>query len=464
MFGLETSLFILLIISVICVCAFEFINGFHDTANAVATVIYTNTLPPRVAVVLSAILNFVGVHFGGISVAIGIINLLPVESLISQDVWDSMAMVLALLLTAIVWNLGTWYLGIPCSSSHTLIGSILGVGIAFAFLPGNSGTSVNWGKASEVGVSLLLSPLLGMSLAALLIYILRKTVKNKVIFEAPKYKQAPPTWIRALLILTCSGVSFSHGSNDGQKGVGLMMLVLIGILPFYYALDGTKNLSDYSSKADTLQMQMRSIRMEALSVRDREVLLDYQQKAQELSRLLASPKDSLADKKAFEIRKDILVIDRGLKKILEAHPEVIASNDREALKKTTKSLKELTDYAPSWVILAISLSLGIGTMIGWKRIVVTIGEKIGKEHLSYAQGASAELVAASTIGFSSVLGLPVSTTHILSSGVAGTMIATNGVKNLQPATIRSIAIAWILTLPVCIVTSGGLFLLFRLIL
>lgn len=129
-------------------CAFEFVNGFHDTANAVATVIYTNSMKPTVAVVYSGVLNFIGVLTGGIGVAMGIVNLLPMEVLVDSNVYHGVAMILALLISAIAWNLGTWYLGIPASSSHTIIGSILGIGLAFYFLPGaTGGSAVNWDKA-----------------------------------------------------------------------------------------------------------------------------------------------------------------------------------------------------------------------------------------------------------------------------------------------------------------------------
>lgn len=448
--GLETSLLILLIISILLVLAFEFINGFHDTANAVATVIYTRTLPPRTAVVLSAVLNFAGVFFGGIGVAIGIINLLPSDALLQDNLWLGMAMVLALLTSAIIWNFGTWYLGIPSSSSHTLIGAILGVGIAYSGIGG-----VNWGKAAEVGLSLLLSPLIGLSLAALLISLLRKTVRNQKIFEAPDGDTPPPWWIRAILILTCSGVSFSHGSNDGQKGVGLMMLVLIGILPAYYSLNPENSLNDYRAAFSTFQEKMQIVAKDYPSATFASILTE----TQTLSVLFA--KESLDKKDLKEARKNIIKIEKKLKEIYKKEPTL----EQKVKPILSDFKKQTTDYAPTWVIVAIATSLGVGTMIGWRRIVITIGEKIGKQHLTYAQGASAELIATMTIGFSSfIYSLPVSTTHILSSGVAGTMIASNGLKNLQKSTVRSIALAWLLTLPVSIGLSMIFFNIFRLIL
>lgn len=448
--GLATSLLILLIISVILVLAFEFINGFHDTANAVATVIYTRTLPPRTAVVLSAVLNFAGVFFGGIGVAIGIINLLPTDALLQDDIWLGMAMVLALLASAIIWNFGTWYLGIPSSSSHTLIGAILGVGIAYSGIGG-----VNWAKASEVGLSLLLSPIIGLSLAALLMTLLKKTVSNEKIFESPDGDTPPPAWIRAILILTCSGVSFSHGSNDGQKGVGLLMLVLIGILPTYYALNPEYSIKDYQNAFDTFKEKIEIVAKDY----PKTTFDNIQGEISSLNVLLI--KESLDKKETKEIRRNIIKLEKKFKEIYKKEP----SSEKKLKTVLSDFKKKTTDYAPTWVIVAIATSLGVGTMVGWRRIVVTIGEKIGKQHLTYAQGASAELIATMTIGFSSfIYSLPVSTTHILSSGVAGTMIASNGLKNLQKSTIRSIALAWILTLPVSIGLSMIFFNIFRLIL
>jgi low-affinity inorganic phosphate transporter len=464
MFGLEIYILILLIISVLCVCVFEFINGFHDTANAVATVIYTNSLKPQPAVVLSGVLNFIGVFTGGIGVAIGIINLLPIEALLQDNIWLSVGMILSLLITAIIWNLATWYVGIPCSSSHTLIGSILGVGIAYTFMEGNQNIQLPWNKAMEVGLSLLLSPFIGLSLAALFLFGLRKLIKNDAIFQAPDGNTPPPMWIRVVLIATCSGVSFAHGSNDGQKGVGLMMLVLIAILPFSFAINKSEDSKNFIGNVQKINVQLAQINGDKLVAETQNKLIETQKKAKNLETLLASHTNKTEGKMAFALRKEILLLDKDVNTILKKNDASISKEQQTLLKSELKTLKKLTDYAPGWVFIVIAVSLGLGTMIGWKRIVVTIGEKIGKDHLTYAQGASAELIATSTIMFSSfVVSLPVSTTHILSSGVAGTMIASNGVKNLQKSTVRSIAIAWLLTLPVCIVLSGSLFWLVKLI-
>jgi phosphate/sulfate permease len=467
MFELDLSYSILLILCLVAACGFEFVNGFHDTANAVATVIYTNSLKPWVAVVWSGGWNFLGVLFGGVTVAMGIVNLLPVESLIDQDISHSIAMVMALLLSAISWNLLTWYLGIPCSSSHTLIGSILGVGIAFSLLPGTQEAAVNWGKAQEIGVSLLISPLFGFSVTIILMYLLRtftkKTSYGDSLFKEPKKNAPPPLWIRIILILTCTSVSYYHGSNDGQKGVGLIMLILIGIVPVYFALDVRVSPTELNAPLHRIERVMNSLDPTPLSAPDEAVFAEVKATNQHLLNSIsqAHSVDEISKKDRFAVRKDILLMDRHLKYLLDKDELSVSTASRQIIKDDLKSVRKITDYSPRWAILMISISLGLGTMIGWKRIVKTVGEKIGKEHLTYAQGASAELVAASTIGLSTNLGLPVSTTHVLSSGIAGAMVASKGVKNLQGDTVRNILMAWLLTLPVVMIMAGSLFLLFR---
>lgn len=467
MFELDLAYSLLLIICLIAACGFEFVNGFHDTANAVATVIYTNSLKPWFAVIWSGIWNFLGVLLGGIGVAVSIVNLLPVETLVDQNIAHSISMVMALLITAIFWNLLTWYLGIPCSSSHTLIGSILGVGLAYSLLPTAGGDAVNWGKAKEIGVSLLVSPLFGFTMTIVLMYLLRtftkKTANGEALFKEPKKNQPPPRWIRGILILTCTLVSFFHGQNDGQKGVGLVMLILIGIVPLYFALDANFKPTSVPDSLVRIERIMATIDPMDLSAPDREKLSD----ANQMNTRLQARFETLAvvgdipKEQRFLVRKDIMLMDRYFSDIGKK-PEIrLSDQEKRSLKDELKNVRRVTDYSPDWVILMISLSLGLGTMIGWKRIVKTVGEKIGKEHLTYAQGASAELVAASTIGMSSYFSLPVSTTHVLSSGIAGSMVASKGVKNLQGDTVRNILMAWFLTLPVVMIMAGTLFLLFR---
>ncbi|MCU0419798.1 MAG: inorganic phosphate transporter [Cyclobacteriaceae bacterium] len=467
MFELEFSYTVLLIVCLLAACAFEFVNGFHDTANAVATVIYTNSLKPWVAVVWSGICNAIGVFLGGITVAMGIVNLLPVESLIDQNIAHSIAMVMALLLSAIFWNLLTWYFGIPCSSSHTLIGSILGVGLAYSLLPESAEAAVNWGKAQEIGLSLLISPLFGFSLTIILMFLLRNMTKGtqvgESLFKEPKKNAPPPWWIRGILIVTCTLVSGFHGSNDGQKGVGLMMLILIGIVPAYFALDHSINPTALAGNARALQAIVQSIDPAPLSARDQALLDSTQVLQADLATRLASSRtvESIPAQERFLVRKDVMLIANNVRYLIDKDEVRLSEADKKQVESDIKQLRTLTDYSPQWVIVLIAASLGLGTMIGWKRIVKTIGEKIGKEHLTYAQGASAEVVAATTIGLSTSFGLPVSTTHVLSSGIAGSMVASKGIKNLQADTVRNILIAWLLTLPVVMLMAGTFFLLFR---
>jgi len=468
MFGLETDIFILLSVSLLAACAFEFVNGFHDTANAVATVIYTNALKPTVAVVLSGVFNFVGVLLGGIGVAMGIVNLLPVELLVDQNVYHSLAMVFALLLSAIIWNLGTWYFGLPSSSSHTLIGSILGVGLAFSTL-GVSDGGVNWEKAIETGYALLLSPLLGFSLVIVLMFLIRRVVPEESkaqLFKEPKKNTPPPVWIRAILIATCSMVSFFHGSNDGQKGVGLVMLILIGVVPLQFAIKPGLDPVLMQSNIVGIEQILNSLNPNQLSSVNRDRVGRVRTELTELKKLISTPTADreIPKEKRLDVRRDLLLINSNMNKIAEDEGANLSPKQVELLKANLSEksgLRRFTDYAPLWVILMIALSLGLGTMIGWRRIVVTVGEKIGKQHLTYAQGASAELTAAIMIGLATWMKLPVSTTHVLSSGIAGSMVANKGIKNLQAGTVRNIALAWVLTLPVSILLSFTLFLFFR---
>ncbi|MDI1356035.1 MAG: inorganic phosphate transporter [bacterium] len=467
MFGLDATLTIVLILCLLLACFFEFINGFHDTANAVATVIYTNSMKPTVAVVYSGLLNFTGVMLGGIAVAMGIVNLLPMDVLVDSNPYHGIAMVLALLLSAIIWNFGTWYFGIPSSSSHTMIGSILGIGLAFYFLPGDLGVSaINWGKAQDTGLALLLSPLLGFSMAIIVMFIFKRLIRNETIYKEPISGKMPPIWIRMLLWLTCGMVSFFHGQNDGQKGVGLIMIILISILPHQFSVDSSVNLQSINGNLEKIESLMLKADTNVLAAKEKRLHSELVKHA-ELFRATTAGKFSsnevpVGDR--FGLRKDIIKVTKGAEKLISGGNLTLSQNEIKSLGKEIKAGKKLVEFAPSWVMILISVSLGLGTMIGWKRIVKTVGEKIGKQHMSYAQGASAEIVASIGIGLASWKGLPVSTTHMLSSGVAGSMVAKKGLKNLQKGTIKTIALTWILTLPVTIILSAGLFLLFRAIL
>jgi PiT family inorganic phosphate transporter len=474
--------FLLLFIALLIALGFEFVNGFHDTANAVATVIYTNAMPANVAVVWSGFFNFLGVLLSTGAVAFGIVSLLPVELILQVGSEAGFAMVFALLIAAIMWNLATWWLGIPSSSSHTLIGSIIGVGVANAMLHGKSGTSgVDWGKATEIGQALLLSPLIGFGVAALLFLAMKLLIKNKALYSEPKDGVPPPLWIRGLLIFTCTGVSFAHGSNDGQKGMGLIMLILIGTVPTAYALNRAvpvQYVSEFHTSSIAAGQALIDGPAPAIAPADaRKAVTTYIADKKfadttvpaltaligEIDRQIQGY-GSLAKVPAAaveNVRNDMYLASEAIKRLEKDKTLGLPKNKVETLETYKKALDKATRFIPTWVKIAVAFALGLGTMVGWKRIVVTVGEKIGKSHLTYAQGAAAEIVAMGTIASADMLGLPVSTTHVLSSGVAGTMAANR--SGLQMSTIRNLAIAWVLTLPVSILLSGGLYAIFSMI-
>jgi PiT family inorganic phosphate transporter len=472
--------YILLGIALAIALGFEFVNGFHDTANAVATVIYTNSMQPNLAVLWSGTFNFLGVLFSTGAVAFAIVSLLPVELILQVGSGAGFAMVFALLLAAILWNLGTWYFGLPSSSSHTLIGSIIGVGLMNQLMAANpSGTSgVDWAQATKIGQTLLISPLIGFSAAFLLLSILKATIRIPALYKEPVGNKPPPLWIRALLILTCTGVSFFHGGNDGQKGMGLIMLILIGTVPTAYALNRTMHEQDVgtfmaaSAQAQTALARYsvgpapadpRETAMEL--VRHRAVTPQGVSALAALTGIISTDvgryhsMDKVPPENMVNIRNEMYLVSEGLRFMAKDKTLNVSDADQKSLAAYKKQLDRSTKFIPTWVKVAVAIALGLGTMIGWKRIVVTVGERIGKTHLTYAQGASAEIVAMATIGAAEMYGLPVSTTHVLSSGVAGTMVANH--SGLQWSTVRNLLMAWVLTLPASIAIAGGLYWLLR---
>jgi PiT family inorganic phosphate transporter len=446
----------------------------------VATVIYTHTLEPHVAVVWSGLWNFTGVVLSSGAVAFGIVSLLPVELILQVGGKAGFSMVFALLFAAIVWNLGTWYFGLPASSSHTLIGSIIGVGIANQLMSVKTGTSgVDWGQAANIGKSLLLSPIVGFVCAALLLMACKALIPNKALYQAPRGNQPPPFYIRALLVLTCTGVSFFHGSNDGQKGMGLIMLILIGTVPTAYAVNHavtTQQTADFVAvSTQTADALSHYVSPSAVVGDSRDELTDYIRTKQftpntmlALRELINGIGTEMAQYKQLKLvpqdqvrnfRNDMYVVSEALRLMKKSGNPKFSTEDSAIIANYKKHIDNATKFIPTWVKVAVALALGLGTMIGWKRIVVTVGEKIGKDHLTYAQGAAAEITAMATIGAADAFGLPVSTTHVLSSGVAGTMAANH--SGLQWGTVRNLLMAWVLTLPASIMLAGFLFWLFR---
>jgi PiT family inorganic phosphate transporter len=472
--------FLLLGVALLIALGFEFVNGFHDTANAVATVIYTHALPAQIAVVWSGCWNLLGVLASTGAVAFGIVSLLPVELILQVGSAAGYAMVFALLIAAIIWNLGTWWLGIPASSSHTLIGSIVGVGVANALVNGHDGTSgVDWDQVTKVGEALLLSPLFGFVLSATLLLIMKAVIRVPELYTAPTTNKPPTPWIRGLLILTCTLVSFFHGSNDGQKGMGLIMLILIGVAPTAYALNRAPGEGHGAQFVASAQAASKIIEAHGAGYNvigdPRPAVTDYvhahsisEGTYPSLAVLVKEVSDSVQQygsvahtplDKVQNLRNDMYLVDEALRVLAKDKASELKPEEKTQLAAFKKELDGATKFIPLWVKICVAIALGLGTMVGWRRIVVTVGEKIGKTHLTYGQGAAAELIAAATIGAADGFGLPVSTTHVLSSGVAGTMVA-NG-SGMQWSTVRSIAMAWVLTLPAAMIMSGCLFLIFR---
>ncbi|HVP46539.1 MAG TPA: inorganic phosphate transporter [Bryobacteraceae bacterium] len=477
-----TSIFpyLLLGFALLVALGFEFVNGFHDTANAVATVIYTHTLDPHVAVVWSGAWNFLGVVVSTGAVAFGIISLLPVELILQVGSTAGFAMVFALLVAAIIWNLGTWYFGLPASSSHTLIGSVIGVGIANQLMAVKTGTSgVDWGQATNIGKSLLLSPLVGFAVAYVLLLAARLLIPDQRLYQAPEGEEPPPFWIRGLLLLTCTGVSFFHGSNDGQKGMGLIMLILIGTVPTAYALNHAvtaKQSQDFIAVShQAVETLNHYVKPGSVMADPREDVTEYVRTREFKPSTVLALRELINDmanemsifkllskvppERTRNFRNDMYLVSEALRLMQKTGQPQIAAADADVLKNYKRHIDLATRFIPTWVKVAVALALGLGTMVGWKRIVVTVGEKIGKNHLTYAQGAAAEITAMATIGAADGFGLPVSTTHVLSSGVAGTMAANQ--SGLQWATVRNLLMAWVLTLPASIVLAGFLFWAFR---
>ncbi len=479
---LALGAFVFLGLALLIALGFEFVNGFHDTANAVATVIYTHSLPPLVAVVWSGVFNFLGVLTSSGAVAFGVVTLLPVELILDVGSGAGYAMIFALLLAAIIWNLGTWALGIPNSSSHALVGSIMGVGLANQFMakPGQATSGVDWTQAQKVFTTLLVSPMVGFLGAAALLLLMKLVVRSKTLYTAPDSDKPPPLWIRGLLILTCTSVSFGHGSNDGQKGMGLIMLILIGSAPTAYALNRTMPDSSapaFIATAEKAQglFAAHAQGRPALDVIDARAQVGDALKTKKVDdpvvfqALSVISGDIAVNVKNYgsvrkipaaatpNVRNDMYLTADAVKGL--AKSKAFNAGEQKTLKDYGGGLNKGTRFIPDWVKICVALALGLGTMVGWKRIVVTVGEKIGKDHLTYGQGAAAEVTAAITILAADNFGLPVSTTHVLSSGVAGTM-AANG-SGLQWSTMRSIALAWVTTLPAAMAIAGALYVILR---
>ena len=482
--GLDLHTGLLLVLALVFVLFYEAINGFHDTANAVATVIYTRAMRSQLAVAMAAIFNFLGVLLGGLSVAYAIVHMLPTDLLLNMGSAHGLAMVFSMLLAAIIWNLGTWYFGQPASSSHTLIGAIIGIGLTNALMTGTSVVeALNIPKVINIFGSLIISPIVGLVVAGGLIFLLRRywsgTKKRARIHLTPAErekkdgKKKPPFWTRIALIISAIGVAFSHGANDGQKGIGLVMLVLIGVAPAGFVVnmnasgyeitrtrDAVNNVETFFQQRPELLLKVANnaekLTPEALAAVEFHCHPTNTLNALDRTKaMLANIEsyDKLSVEQRGQLRRIMLCISDTTDKVAKM-PEVNA-DDQRLLKKLKTDMLSTIEYAPVWIIMAVALALGCGTMIGWRRVATTIGEKIGKKGMTYAQGMAAQMTSAVSIGLASYTGMPVSTTHVLSSSVAGTMVVDGG--GLQRKTVTNILMAWVFTLPASIILSGVLY-------
>src|SRR5471030_2197731 len=469
--GLDIHTGSLLILALLFVLFYEAINGFHDTANAVATVIYTRAMRSQLAVVMAGVFNFLGVILGGLSVAYAIVHLLPTDLLLNVGSTHGLAMVFSMLLAAIIWNLGTWYFGLPASSSHTLIGAIIGIGLTNAMVTNTSVLdALNIPKLIEVFLSLIISPVVGLVIAGSLVFLLRrywsKTPKQQRIHLTPAErekkdgKRKPPFWTRTAMILSAAGVSFAHGANDGQKGIGLIMLVLIGVAPAGFVVNMSSTGYDIARTRDAVSnlqqyyLQHQKALPEVVDIEppvipapttgtnpavstefhcDSSRALIAINRAMELLDNLQSY-DGLSPFERSHVRRLLMCIADTADQVAKL-PQT-STEDKRFMSNLRKDLLATVEYAPLWIIVAVAIALSLGTMIGWRRVATTIGEKIGKKGMTYAQGLSAQVTAAVSIGAASYTGMPVSTTHVLSSAVAGTMLVDGG--GIQGKTVQNI--------------------------
>ena len=469
----------LLLLSLGIALFYEMINGFHDTANAVAMIIYTNSMKAGYSVIMAGIMNFIGVILGGIGVAYVIVHLLPLDIMVSTDQNATLVMIYSLLISALVWNFGTWYFGLPISSSHSLIGSLVGVSVAFGMMLGFTfAQSLNWKVVYGILTALAISPLVGFGFAFLIMKVSRKFIKNPKFFKTTgtEGKKKPNFWMRTGIIATGAGVSFAHGSNDGQKGIGLIMIILIGILPTYYSLnmeahqykimqtrDSAANLTKfYADNNDTITKLLEEKQLiSALKIQNTitecnvnqvyKTTLEISKKIDGLKSYSELPKDE-----RWKIHTAVLCSDNFFGQVERAYKS-IDKDKSDYIADQRKQMITSTEYVPYWVIISVALMIGIGTMIGYKRVVHTIGEKIGSKPINHMQGTVSQAMAMVTILLANFAHAPVSTTHIVSSAVAGTMVAEPD-GGVQKKTINTILLAWIFTLPVTAILGACIYI------
>lgn len=452
----------MLVVCLVMVLAFEASNGFHDSSNAVATVIYTHSLRPVQAVIWSSVMNLIGVLVGGISVAYALVEILPPDVLTPPDGSPAVPMLASIFASALFWNVLTWAFAIPNSSSHCIIGSLIGVAAADALIKSRTlAQGVDWRQISTVLKGLAFSPVLGFFIAGGLYFALRLIVRRGHLLEPPAQGQQPVWWLRGLLVLTCTSVSFSHGTNDGQKSIGLIMLTIIGLLPASYALNPDAAgqlaaLSSYATQAEPL-IAAYGDDVKAQGIAAAQALIGAQAQLERQVNELRTHQRVVEGERATrsQLRGYVYDVVSQMKYVSERKD--VPAAQRQQASKLLKSMSTPVEYAPWWVRLLSAVCLGGGTMVGYRRVVRTLGERLGRQHMTPGQGASAELVGSALIGTAGFTGLPVSTTHIITSGIAGTMAASG--QGVQSGMIIRIVMTWIVTLPVTMGLSGALFYL-----
>lgn len=474
--NVNTLTLALLLLSLGIALFYEMINGFHDTANAVAMIIYTNSLKAEHSVIMAGIMNFIGVMLGGIGVAYTIVHLLPLDIIVSSNQSATLVMIYSLLISAVIWNFGTWYFGIPVSSSHSLIGSLVGVSIAFGLMHGfDFSQSVNWPAVYKILTALALSPLVGFGLAFVMMKAARRYIHSTKFYKSPEDEvknKRPNFWMRMGIIATGAGVSFAHGSNDGQKGMGLIMIILIGVLPTYYALDmnsheykikhtqeSAANLATFYAENNATLSQLVNDKhlTSALKVKNTIAECDVHQ-VHETTSVIAMKLDGvksyseLSDQDRWNLHTAVLCTDNFFSQV----EKVVNKDQSDYVASQRKTLVSASEYVPYWVIMAVALAISVGTMIGYRRVVLTIGEKIGSRPVNYMQGTISQAISMVTILLANFAHAPVSTTHIVSSSVAGSMSAEPD-GGIEKNMVQTILLSWIFTLPITALMSAGIY-------
>jgi len=453
---LSVSAIILLIVFLLIVFQ-EAVNGFHDVANAIATVIYANALTPMQSVALAALFNFLGVLMGGTAVAFGLVYLLPESLVAGVNTTGEAALFFAMIVAAVVWNFGTWWLGIPNSTTHAYIGSIIGISMADAFLHGRAvADQINWLQGEKIMAALILSPVIGFLLGLILLKLLHFFIKDPEMYQPVEGNRKPSRGIRGVLVAGAAGVSLMHGSNDGQKSIGLMMIVLFGLAPALYGLDPARlGQDDYQKLSQTVAAVSR-----IAAVTQAPSLTQATERVQ--SQLESAPHEvGGTDETAVKQRENLLHLHTELTKAQKnaAWWGTLDADQREVIESAHSLLRNFVEHVPFWVVLLSAIALGGGTAIGYRRIVVTIGEKMGSARMNPAQGIAAQVSAVASIGMADAGGLPVSTTHVLSSAVIGSVAATPH-QSINYNTLARIAMTWVTTLPGTLLLSFALGVVF----